>query len=67
MKAPDDVKEALAAIGFEANDVSPADEPAYTEFRRGKEFFHVCFAVEIEALSINDVIEQLDNKFNGAK
>lgn len=64
MRAPDEVKEALAAIGFEAEDISPADDPAYTEFTRvneagAEEVFHVCFAVKGKAISAMDLMNEL--------
>ena len=59
MRAPDDVKAALEAIGFEATDVVPNDDPAYTKFRRGNEVFDIVFGVEGKAMSIFDVMDEL--------
>jgi hypothetical protein len=58
MRAPDEIKEALAKIGFEAEDIAPRNDPAFTEFRRGRELFAINFMIEGEALSIHDVLSK---------
>ena len=64
MRAPDDVKEALAAIGYEVKDIAPTDDAASTMFSRinekgNKEFFIVCYAVEGKAISMADLLNNL--------
>ena len=67
MTAYDDIKKALETIGFDYEDVShkgspkgsPKGYPAYTIFRRDKEVFTVCLAVELQAASADDVMARL--------
>ena len=67
MRAPDDVVAALAAIGFEAEHVAPADEPSYTTFKRGNEMFDICFAVQAKAMSIFRHMDQLNDELENRK
>lgn len=62
MRAPDDVKQALEAIGFEAEDIVPKDDPSYTEFRRGPEMFSICHGVEGKAISIQDAFGEMQKR-----
>lgn len=64
MRAPTEIKDVLATIGFEAEDVSPDDDPAYTVFSRqnaqgNREYFTVCFAQEGRALGGCDFLDQI--------
>ena len=68
MRAPDDVKKALETIGYTATEMSPANEPGYTEFSRindqgCKEFFAVSYCVEGKSVSIFEVMDEIVQKF----
>jgi len=68
MIASDDIKEALASIGFEAEDISPEDDPAYTLFKnKDGYFFDVCLCKEVQSFSLGEVLEQIMASDNTAE